>query len=246
MVSKLAGRAVLLLLCLVVGDAVRQARLQKGDVVSAAQYEKQEHEQAGDEHVEEGHGEEVADSKLEWGTPGCFATMLTQQFAALRSRLWKLTAASHDGRQLFAKASLFSSAMLAVLPFLQRDPAAMSAALNLAQSSFVSCSQIQFEYEKQEHEQAGYEHVEEGHGEEAAVLTIAALLQKRKEWHRFAGTSMFCVRVWLHVLLLECAREPCLIAPALERWDAAVPVPAAAHSVSDRLTPLLKMASSTP
>lgn len=73
--SKVAGRAVLLLLCLVVGDAVRQTRLQKGDIVSAAQeYEKQEHEQVRYEHVEEGHAEEVADSKVEWGTPGCGST----------------------------------------------------------------------------------------------------------------------------------------------------------------------------
>ncbi|CAE7405153.1 unnamed protein product [Symbiodinium sp. CCMP2592] len=186
MVSKLAGRAVLLLLCLVVGDAVRQTRLQKSDVVSAAQYEKQEHEQAGYEHVEEGHGEEAADSKLEWGTPGCGSTY-----------------------QCASGCSCIGGTL--------RNHA----------DTAVRCS-------------------------EAAVLTIAALLQKRKEWHRFAGTSMFCLRVWLHVLLLQCAREPCLIAPALERKNAAVScavataAPAPAHSVPDRLTPLLKMASSTP
>ena len=78
--SKVAGHAVLLLLCLVVGDAVRQTRLQKGDVISAAQeYEKQEHEQAGYENVEKGHAEEVADSKLEWGTRGCGSTYATYE-----------------------------------------------------------------------------------------------------------------------------------------------------------------------
>mmetsp|Transcript_72500 Transcript_72500/g.169940 ORF Transcript_72500/g.169940 Transcript_72500/m.169940 type:complete len:96 (-) Transcript_72500:101-388(-) len=62
--SKVAGRALLLLLCLAVGDAVRQASMHK-DIVDAAQ--KQEQERIEHEHVQQGHAEEVADSELEWG-----------------------------------------------------------------------------------------------------------------------------------------------------------------------------------
>ena len=66
--STVAARLLVLLLCLAVGDAVRQASMHKGDVVGAAQeYEKPEHKRAEHEHVQEGTAEEVADSKVEWG-----------------------------------------------------------------------------------------------------------------------------------------------------------------------------------
>ena len=66
--STVAFRVSLLLLCLAVGDAVRQASMHQGDGVGAVQeYEKQEHERVEHEHVQEGTSEEVADSKLEWG-----------------------------------------------------------------------------------------------------------------------------------------------------------------------------------
>ncbi len=61
--STVAGRVLLLLLCLAVGDAVRH------DVEGAArEYEKQEHERIEHEHVQEGTAAEVAGSEPEWGS----------------------------------------------------------------------------------------------------------------------------------------------------------------------------------
>ena len=63
--SKVAGRAVLLLLCLVVGEAVRQVSMHKGDVFSAAHENKENEHHLEHEHVQEGH-DEAAHSELEW------------------------------------------------------------------------------------------------------------------------------------------------------------------------------------
>ena len=50
--STVAFRVSLLLLCLAVGDAVRQASMHQGDGVGAVQeYEKQEHERVEHEHA---------------------------------------------------------------------------------------------------------------------------------------------------------------------------------------------------
>ena len=65
MVSRVAGRAVLLLLCLVVCDAVRQVSMHKDDVSAAQENQENEHE-----HVQEEHAAQAAHSKLEWYTYG--------------------------------------------------------------------------------------------------------------------------------------------------------------------------------